>query len=126
MSRFSVQHRGEIKVASNKDHQPIRLVKGPPGFSPFVVQGSVWQGNLRVSIRQHFHPKDNPELLLPTKKGLDLVPELARTIAQAIYEVLEEMKQETPPQDPLVEAGLALGATIIEKNAVESEEEIPF
>ena len=114
MSAFTVHPKGEMKVASNKDHQPIRLIKGPPGFSPFVVQGALWQGTLRVSIRQHFSPKDRPDLLLPSKKGIDTVPALAKAIAEAIHEILEEMNA-SPDLDPLVEAGLELGG-----------EEIPF
>lgn len=109
MARFQLTKPEEVKVVSNKSNQPIRLIEGPPGWSPFVVQGSLWQGNLRISIRQHFHPKDRPDLLLPSKTGIDVVPEAAEAIARGILEIIEEMKQRT---DPVIGAALDLGAEV--------------
>lgn len=118
-SQFRLSEPGEREIVTSKPGFPIIVVDGPPGFQPYVVQMSEWKGQIRVSIRQHYPPKANSKVLLPSKRGLDLTPELASVVAAAIARVILEY------QDPEAVAVREMGA-VVQEYEPDTEGEIPF
>lgn len=118
-SQFRLSEAGERDIVTSKPGFPLIVVDGPPGFQPYVVQLAEWKGVIRISIRQHYPPKADSKVLLPSKRGLDLTLDLARVVAQAVQWVLAEY------QTPESVAVREMGAQISEHEPG-SEGEIPF
>ena len=52
-----------------------------------------WEGNPKVHLRQYFHPKDAPEKMYPTKKGVTLSPQEWEKLKLFIKEVDKALKE---------------------------------
>lgn len=53
---------------------------------PIYVTTSVYKGKDRLSARHFFTPREEPDKVLPTKKGVNVLLEDAPRLAEAILE----------------------------------------